>query len=535
MVLDHDDDLADSGRATAEEPGAGPRAARVVCIGGGRGGVGKALLSANLGVYLAQLGRRVALCDADPSGANLHTTLGLDTPPLATADDLSAGRARLVPTSVPGLMLLPTAYDPWTFAPKHPSRKAHWLLQLGRLDVDYAVLHLGTATDSAALDAFHEADVGICVASPEPAAIEATYRFCRALFARRLRRSLMRQRFKLRVVERAIATLPPMPSPRDLIAHIARMDEGVANVAATALLGLRPYLLIGMTRLRRDLDLGVAMSSLAERYLGIALDYLGHIEQDDSVWLTSRRRRPLLIDAPTCKSARNIERVARRVLAIFAQVERTSGAEAPAGEHLWSRLSKPMTLYDVLGVPRTAGEDEIRRAFKLQREIFREGSLPIVSLVDATRMGEELGRISEAYDTLLDPARKRAYDASIFPDVEPSGPHVTAQRSASSLVELEMLQAELAREVTPETQFTGALLRRAREAQGLDVAEISKVTRISAAYVRAIEAEDASALPARVYVRGFVQQIAKALRLDPAQVTRTYLKRVHSTLEGSES
>ena len=47
-------------------------------------------------------------------------------------------------------------------------------------------------------------------------------------------------------------------------------------------------------------------------------------------------------------------------------------------------------------------------------------------------------------------------------------------------------------------------------------------------HLRAIEEEDLDALPAPVYVRGFLQQIARALKLDPTQVTKTYLKRVRA-------
>jgi flagellar biosynthesis protein FlhG len=61
------------------------RARRVIVVGGGRGGVGKTLLSVNLGVYFAQLGRDVVVCDADPFGSNLHAVLGLDSPPLASS------------------------------------------------------------------------------------------------------------------------------------------------------------------------------------------------------------------------------------------------------------------------------------------------------------------------------------------------------------------------------------------------------------------------------------------------------------------
>ncbi len=500
-----------------------PRARHLIAVGGGRAGAGKTLLSVNLAVYLAQLGRNVVLCDADPYGSNLHTMLGLSRPPLVL--ERAAKRAAPVPTSVPGLTILPAIYDPWAVAPKRPSRQSHWLRQISGLEADYVVMNLGASVAPATLDVFGEADVQICVAAPEPPAVEATYRFCRAYFVRRLRRVLMRERFKLRVIERALAKLDPLPAPRDLVIELARFDESVANAAATVLASLRPRLVVGRTRLRRDLDLGAAMAALSERYLGVALDSMGYVEHDDAVWLTARRSRPLLIDAPTSKAARNIERVARRLLALLAQQAKRPPVAGPA---LARALTAPLTLYHVLGVDRAASDDEIRRAHKLQREIYTEGSLPLQGLVDDTRIREEQGRIAEAYDTLLDPARRRAYDLSVFPDDAPYQGQERAHGPSASEAEIALLRAELSREIHGDTQFTGALLRKAREAQGVEVQDIAGVTKISPLYLRAIEAEQFDALPAAVYLRGFLTQLAKALKLDPLQVSKTYLKRLRA-------
>jgi flagellar biosynthesis protein FlhG len=340
---------------------------------------------------------------------------------------------------------------------------------------------------------------------------------------------LMRERFRLRVVEQALASLPPLPTPRQLVAEIARFDESVANLAAAAMRDMRPGLVVGKTRLRKDLDLGPAVASLSERYLGIAMDYMGYVEHDDAVWLTARRRRPLLIDAPTSKAARNVERVARRLLALLTQQQQAGNVDRPAVSA--SDLTAPMTLYDTLGVDRSATDEEIRRAFKLQREIFQEDSLPITSLVDDSGRRLELTRIAEAQDTLLDAQRRRAYDLSVFPDDEPADDGATESLPGASEAELAQLQAEIAREITPETAFTGALLSKARQARGVTLQDIAKITKISPMHLRAIEAEDYDALPAQVYVRGFLQQIAKALKLDPTQVTKTYLKRVRGVRE----
>ena len=97
---------------------------------------------------------------------------------------------------------------------------------------------------------------------------------------------------------------------------------------------------------------------------------------------------------------------------------------------------------------------------------------------------------------------------------------------AAIAAERAMLQQELTREINAETEFTGPLLAKVREAQGIEIEDIARHTKISAAHLRAIEAEDFGQLPALVYTRGFVQQVAKYLQLDPSHVSRTYLRRM---------
>jgi flagellar biosynthesis protein FlhG len=498
----------------------------VIVVGGGRGGVGKTLLSVNLGVYFAQLGRDVVVCDADPFGSNLHAVLGLDSPPLASSEAVETGNVELVTTTVPGLRLLPTAYDPMTATPVRPSRSASFLKQLVDLDVDYAIVNLGASPAAHALDVFLQADVGICVTAPEPLAIETTYRFCRSLYLRTLRRALMKERFKLRLVEKVIAGLPPLATPPQIAAEIKRFDDGVAAIAAQEMGRITPRLVVGQTRLKSDLELGPAMSMVAERFLGMPLDYLGQIEHDDAVWLTVRRRQPLLIDSPTSKSARNLERVARRILALLAaQNSRPAELLASAAAAAQARAQGPITLYETLGVSRTATDDEIRRAYKRQREIFRDGGLAVVSVVIAGALRQEQARIEEAYDTLLDPVRRRAYDLSTFPD-DARISVAPARGTSASAEELLMLQAELAREINAETQFSGTLLRKVRESQGIELSDIAQRTKISVTHLSALENESAGDLPAAVYVQGFVQTVAKFLKLDPAQVSKTYMRRL---------
>lgn len=65
------------------------RRKEIWAIGGGKGGIGKSLLTGNIGISLAMLKKKVLLVDADLGGANLHTTLGIGVPEITLYDFLS--------------------------------------------------------------------------------------------------------------------------------------------------------------------------------------------------------------------------------------------------------------------------------------------------------------------------------------------------------------------------------------------------------------------------------------------------------------
>jgi cytoskeleton protein RodZ len=68
----------------------------------------------------------------------------------------------------------------------------------------------------------------------------------------------------------------------------------------------------------------------------------------------------------------------------------------------------------------------------------------------------------------------------------------------------------------------GTYLRSAREARGIDLREAAQQTRISLNYLKALEEEDFSKLPGEVFVKGFLKNYAKFLRLDESQVLKKF-------------
>jgi flagellar biosynthesis protein FlhG len=303
-----------------------------------------------------------------------------------------------------------------------------------------------------------------------------------------------------------------LPVPRELAEALDTDEHPLAAEAHRALLTQPVHFVVNQTRVRADLELGEGMRSATWQRLGVPLDYLGYIDYDDTVWACVRERQPLLVKSPGTKASKNIEKLARRLISL--------DAGKPARRTL--RPVPPGTHHDLLEVDRGATDEEVRRAYRRVRDIYAEEALCCYGLFDQKELTAVQARIEEAFDVLLDRARRRPYELSMFPDE----PEQVAEESP------EPRDRELppAPPITPETEFDGALLRAVRESRGFDLKQISKRTKISLAYLAAVEDDDFGALPALVYVRGFVAEMAKCLALDPAQVSHSYVRRVRRNL-----
>lgn len=520
---DGDNDPDDLEVSPPREPG-DTGARRIIAIGGGKGGVGKSLLAANLGIYLAQLGKRTVLVDADLGGANLHTFVGVDRPSVTLGDLFNRRKSRMddciVETAITGLGLLSGVGDPLWVADPRPATKRRLLDGIRALDVDFLICDLPPGCGFIALDFFLAAHVGVLVVVPEPTSAENAYRFIKSAFLRRLR--LLPEVAPL--LERLTGMVPDpeggLPAPLDLFEAAQAVDPAIGQLVGEELRRFRPRLLVNQTRTRADLDLGPQMRSAGRRRMGLQVEYLGHLESDDAVLHAVRKRHPLLVEHPESKVAKNIERVARKLI---------SDADRPPRE--LPRRTEDQTLYEVLEIDPGASDDEIRKAMRRMRETYAPDSMVVSGLFSPERLRVVHRRVDEAYDTLLDRERRRRHDLKLFPDGIPA--EASPRRPADSGGELKpgtdptlkAVVASAAPEITAETEFTGPLLQRVRESRQLELVDIATRTKIGVSQLRAIEAEQWDTLPATVYLRGFLIEYAKCLRLDATQVARSYLTR----------
>jgi len=169
--------------------------------------------------------------------------------------------------------------------------------------------------------------------------------------------------------------------------------------------------------------------------------------------------------------------------------------------------------YDVLGIEPSASGDEVEEAFRRCLLLYGEGSLATYSLLEPEELAAVRARVYEAYNVLRDSDRRREYDSTARPvaAIEPEPPAIGEVRPE--------------RRVLPEP-VTGADLKRVREERGVALKEIAKTSRIGVRFLEHIEADRHGQLPAIVYLRGFLQEYARAVGLDPLRTAGSSLARV---------
>jgi hypothetical protein len=239
--------------------------------------------------------------------------------------------------------------------------------------------------------------------------------------------------------------------------------------------------------------------------------------------------------------------------------------------------------YDILDIGSAASPQEVREAYIRTKATYNRDSIALYTIISNEEREEALRRIEEAYLILSNPEKRREYDHNfgILPvedevskpvnpdniisidrvppmenlpdgdsllippttdfDAKGTSPNLTAvpvapypsippvPLSATRPNPSPIVQPEptVTHAIDAETEWSGPFLKKVRLAQKLSIEEMAGLTKITKTYIVAIEEENYVKLPAPVYIRGFVSQMAKLLKLPYERVATAYLSRFH--------
>jgi septum site-determining protein MinD len=149
-------------------------AAKVVTVTSGKGGVGKSTTTANLGIALARMGKKVVMIDADIGLRNLDVIMGLENRIVYDLVDVVEGRSKLRQAMIkhkqfPDLHLIPAAQtrDKTAVSPADMIQICNKL----RDDFDFIIIDSPAGIERGFRNAVAPADKVLIVTNPEVSAV----------------------------------------------------------------------------------------------------------------------------------------------------------------------------------------------------------------------------------------------------------------------------------------------------------------------------------------------------------------------------
>ncbi len=288
-------------------------------VAGGKGGVGKSILSLNLAVTLANQCKSVVLVDLDLGGANLHTLLGLKNNQAGLGTFITRQEtdftSLLQSTGIPNLQFIAGDCLYPGVANMDFFTKKKIITNLQKINADYIILDLGAGSTHNITDFFITAYNGIIVATPELTSILNAYSFLKSTVFRFLYRL-----FPAKSPERTIlqnSVLKRMEGKEYSFSQIidvigSQFPESAAK-AREELAKLRPRIIMNMGKSNTDLELGNRLYNLAKNKLSIEVEYIGFVPYDENISLSIARRTPVTLMNPQCPFCSVLPAIGRRI------------------------------------------------------------------------------------------------------------------------------------------------------------------------------------------------------------------------------
>jgi flagellar biosynthesis protein FlhG len=289
-------------------------------VASGKGGTGKTVFSANLGVSIASLGKTVVLIDLDLGGSNLHTLLGIMNT-LPGIGNLIYKKEHnlesiLVQTSYGRLHFIPgDALLPGTANLDYPAKKK-LLKGIKALQADYVIMDLGSGTSFNTVDFFLIGSNGVIVTTPEITAILNAYSFIKTSLYRLLYLSFPAKSEERKQITNFITSQieGEKKSFLSLIDIISGINPASGTQVKEQMRQFIPRVIVNMIRQPNEASVGEKLNQIVTKNLGIRTEYFIAFPWVAEASKSIALRKPLAISFPESEYSKIMSGLARRIV-----------------------------------------------------------------------------------------------------------------------------------------------------------------------------------------------------------------------------
>ena len=509
-----------------------------------KGGAGTSMIIANLSIYLAQKGKKVLLIDAAPNGGTLHSYLNL--PAIAVSDEV-AEHFSVLP-------LISTDYQNLSFFSnlQHQGSKIsellnRWQGEMGQVQFDFVFIDMGSVINSDLMDVVGIADYSLMFLSPDFVSFEKSNYFFRELVNYRLRNVELKYDIQLETQNIRRAKKDYLFTFRNLLVLLSQAipkDAGhIANIAGDLKIGV----VYNGLRSSADREFTQLYRFIISNSFGVDTDLIAEIPYSDLVPTSIAAMKPVVTLEKNAEFIDVLDNFASTLSGYLFQ-------KSPLKKRL--KIS-PFNYYEWFGLDRGCTSLDIKTQYETLKKLY-VGDNPMLRDIygdsDLFILNTLIDTISQE---LNDPEIRREYDMDIeshilsletsFPDIFILGEVIKKYNRVKKrevLVKKDVFGRSAEKKVVAssdsdfadaneifvkyrEQPVSGNLLRKIREEVGISYELIISRTKISNTVLDAIEKDRYNMLPADLYVKNFVQQYCKTLKMNAANtelIASGYLK-----------
>ncbi len=294
------------------------RKRHIFTFGGGKGGIGKSFLSANIAAAISRLGYKVGLIDLDLGGANQHTFFGIDKP-AKIIDDFIEHRIKNftdILLSIPGynIMLAAGIQNDLKATNFNAGQKSRLFSAIKVLDFDYIIIDIGAGMSISTLDTFNIGANGVLITYPEPTALENCYKFLKSAFLRELRGQVREKELK-EIVDNIYDGKIIIPTGIKLIDYFRSVYAELADTAIS-IMQKHNYFFILNNATVEDMELLEHIPFAIKRFYGFNILSLGGLLNDEKIRESIRQMKPYIELFPDSDTTSRIMNIASNIINI---------------------------------------------------------------------------------------------------------------------------------------------------------------------------------------------------------------------------
>ncbi|HSW61601.1 MAG TPA: helix-turn-helix domain-containing protein, partial [bacterium] len=412
-----------------------------------------------------------------------------------------------------------------------------WQTELRQSQFDFLLIDMGSRIDHDLLDTIGMVDYSIMFMSSDHVSIEKSNYFFKELVNYRFRNVELKYDLSYTVQNLKRTRKDILFTFRNLLLMTSSISPKNAAQVAEVINGLKIGIVYNAIRSSSEKELASLYQFIIRSSFGVEADFIGELSYSDVVTTSIATMKPVVTLE---KNGEFVDALDDMASNMSQQLFQKKGINPKKKNRL-----DPFTYYEILGLDRGCSTLDINNQYEKLKKVLTIDNPMLRAVFDDEQLFVFNALLEAVYKQLSDHEIRKEYDMAMdqhLNSVEDSFPDIfllseivkkyyrskkgtaklvkkdvfgrEAERKGENVEELDFVDVNKIFEKYKNENIVGAILKKIREESGIPVKSIVSSTKISHFIITAIENDNYAQLHADIYVRGFLKNYCRAIKLN---------------------